>query len=74
MFSESFEIGLFNFPPYYLVDSKEEVKGGLFVEMLKKIMDMAGYEYTFVAYSPKRLYLSPILPESVDESLRINQL
>lgn len=56
VFSEPLEIGLFNFPPYYLVDSKEEVKGGIFVEMLKKMMDRAGYEYTFVAYPPKRLY------------------
>jgi ABC-type amino acid transport substrate-binding protein len=55
-FSASLQIGVFNFPPYYIVDSNDEVKGGLYVEMLRNIMDRAGLEHSFISYPPKRLY------------------
>lgn len=50
------EVGMLDFPPYYVLGKNEEVKGGLFVDMLAKILDRAGLEYSFVGYPPKRLY------------------
>lgn len=54
--SASLEVGLLDFPPYYVLGRNEEVKGGLFVDMLVKILDRAGLEYSFAGYPPKRLY------------------
>lgn len=54
--SEPLEIGLLDLPPYYVLGKNEEVKGGLFVDMLAKIFDRAGIEYSFAGYPPKRLY------------------
>lgn len=54
--SAPLEIGMLDFPPYYVLGKNEEVKGGLFVDMLARIFDRAGIEYTFAGYPPKRLY------------------
>ncbi|WP_156906765.1 substrate-binding periplasmic protein [Desulforegula conservatrix] len=54
--SEPLEIGMLDFPPYYILGKNEEVKGGLLVDMLVKIFDRAGIEYTLAGYPPKRLY------------------
>lgn len=54
--SEPLEIGLLDLPPYYVLGKNDEVKGGLFVDMLTKVFDRAGIEYIFAGYPPKRLY------------------
>lgn len=56
VFSEPIEIGMLDFPPYYVLGKDDSVEGGLFVEMLDKIFIRAGIEHVFVGYPPKRLY------------------
>lgn len=55
-FSEPLEIGILDFPPYYVLGKNGRVEGGIFVEMLDKIFDRAGIEHGFASYPPKRLY------------------
>lgn len=57
-FPEPLEIGIIDFPPYYVLGKNGRVEGGLFVEMLDKIFARAGIEHSFAGYPPKRLYLN----------------
>jgi len=54
--STPLEVGMLDLPPYYVLGNNEEVKGGIFVDMLTKVFDRAGLEYKFAGYPPKRLY------------------
>lgn len=54
--SAPIEIGILDFPPYYVLGVNDEVEGGILVEMLAKIFKRAEIEVTFAGYPPKRLY------------------
>lgn len=56
-FAEKIKIGALHFPPFYVVNSKDDVSG-IYIETLKIIFNNAGLEYNFEGYPPKRLYLA----------------
>jgi ABC-type amino acid transport substrate-binding protein len=55
-YAQKIKIGALNFPPFYIVESKDNVKG-YYIDVLKKIFENADLEYEFEGYPPKRLYL-----------------
>ncbi|MGM0418235.1 MAG: substrate-binding periplasmic protein [Thermodesulfobacteriota bacterium] len=56
-FAQKVKIGALHFPPFYEVDSQSEVSGH-YIDLLKKIFDNAGLEYSISGYPPKRLYVN----------------
>lgn len=54
--AEPLEVGLLNFPPYYVLENESKVVGGYWYDFLKTMLDRTGLEYTFKGYPPKRLY------------------
>ncbi|MFW6415000.1 MAG: substrate-binding periplasmic protein [Thermodesulfobacteriota bacterium] len=54
-FAKPLEVGMLHFPPYYNIKGGDQLEG-MFVDVLKKIMDEVGEEYNFKGYPPKRLY------------------
>lgn len=55
-FAEKVKIGALHFPPFYVVETKDDVSG-YYIDTLKTIFEHAGLEYTFEGYPPKRLYI-----------------
>lgn len=49
------KVGILHFPPFYVVD-KEKGVSGVYTELLKKILERAGYSYTIDGFPPKRFY------------------
>lgn len=54
-FAEVIKVGVISFPPYYVVE-KGVVKGGVYTEVLEKMMDRAGIKYSIEAYSVPDLF------------------
>ncbi|HLA36533.1 MAG TPA: transporter substrate-binding domain-containing protein [Rhodocyclaceae bacterium] len=50
------EVGMLNFPPYYLLENESKPVGGYWFDFLKVLMARAGVDYAFKGYPPKRLY------------------
>lgn len=53
--AETYNVGVLDFPPFYIVKSETEVEGTM-ADLLRKIMDKAGMKYVMKGYPPKRLY------------------
>ena len=47
--------GVLDFPPYYIVKNENDVRGSL-AEVIRKVLDRAGFTYVLNGYPPKRLY------------------
>jgi len=55
VFSEAVKAGIISFPPYYIVE-KGEVKGGIYTDILEKMMERAGLKYSVMAYPVSELF------------------
>lgn len=55
--AEPLQVGLLHFPPYYVLEDQSKVMGGLFVDMVDKILKRAGIEYVMKGFPAKRLYV-----------------
>ncbi len=47
--------GVLDFPPYYIVKSENDVTGSL-ADVIRRVLDRAGFQYVLNGYPPKRLY------------------
>ena len=55
VFSEVVNAGVISFPPYYIVE-KGEVKGGVYTDILERMMERAGLKYSIQAYQVGELF------------------
>ena len=49
------KVGILHFPPFYVV-SEDRAVSGVYAELLRKILERAGYSYTIDGFPPKRFY------------------
>lgn len=49
------KIGVFNFPPFYVVEEEKE-PSGILIDYIQPIFERANLKYTIKGYPPKRLY------------------
>lgn len=54
-YGETINAGVIDFPPYYVVE-EGELKGGIYAELLKGVMERAGLAYNVQAYSVPELF------------------
>lgn len=53
--AETINAGVISFPPYYVVENGE-VKGGIYTELLERVLERAGLSYTIQAYPVGELF------------------
>jgi len=56
VFSEVVKAGVISFSPYYIVEDGE-VKGGVYTDILERMMERAGLKYSIQAYPVAELFL-----------------
>ncbi|HLA33999.1 MAG TPA: hypothetical protein VJ001_03930, partial [Rhodocyclaceae bacterium] len=52
------EVGVMDFPPYYVLEHQTKVIGGYYSKYLNTLLTRAGLDYAIKGYPPKRLYMS----------------
>lgn len=55
LYAQTVKIGVHHVPPYYESEDQKSISG-IYVDLLKKIMEKADLKYEFVYYPPKRLF------------------
>ncbi|MBF0572704.1 MAG: transporter substrate-binding domain-containing protein [Desulfamplus sp.] len=55
IYAQEFEVGLFNFPPFGVVEEGKE-PSGILIDYIKPILKRANVTYSIKGYPPKRLY------------------
>lgn len=53
---QDLKVGVLHFPPFYVVSETEKV-GGIYTDILRKVLAKAGYTYSIDGFPPKRFYI-----------------